>query len=114
MNRYINRNKSRDDTIEAAYFSGLREALRSYQSTNGENNISYTIEKVTAEDGSTHYSLIEIKDNQRTPIGDQITLNANEIFVDGQPLSEYLEKIRQNTLQTSVDASNEAIIFSQN
>ena len=63
MNRYINRNKSRDDTIEAAYFSGLREALQNYQSNNGENNVSYTIEKVTAKDGSTHYSLIEIKDN---------------------------------------------------
>lgn len=107
MNRYINKNKGRDNTIEPAYFAGLREV----GSGSSGSNIRYTLEK-RLEDGVVTYVLKEVESGQE--VGDKIVLNSTDINVKGETLDDVIgtltEKIDQ-AYKINTYADEETIRF---
>ena len=101
MNKYINRNKGRDDTIDPAYFARMRGA----GSGSSESSIRYTLEK-RLEDGVTTYVLKEVESGQE--VGDKIVLDSKEINVQGESLDTIINTLTQKIdqayeIRTSID-----------
>lgn len=95
MKRYINRNRGKDDTIDPAYFAGLRGIGGGSSGT----SIRYTLEK-RLEDGVVTYVLKEVESGQE--VGDKITLDSKDISVNGQSLEATI-----NNLNVKIDQAYE-------
>lgn len=95
MNRYINRTKGRDDTVDPAYFAGLRGT----GSGSSGSNIRYTLEK-RLENGVVTYVLKEVESGQE--VGDKIVLNSTDINVKGETLDNVVD-----TLTVKIDQAYE-------